>query len=117
MSSFEFNPFTGTFDIVGSGSGGGFSPDNFSYKKILPLEVKTIPENQQMLFSGDLMVEGTILVNGEIKDVTNFELEEYFYTLIELGKNVFVKANRLLLYKDNIMVHGNLLVYGLMAGV
>lgn len=115
--SFEFNPFTGTFDLVGAGGGGGFSPDNFSYKKILNSEIKTVPENQQMLFSGDIMVQGTLRVLGEIKEIRNAEPDNFFYTKIEAFEFVRVKLNRLLLYKSNLIVHGNLVVEGTLAGV
>ena len=111
--SFKFNPITGKLDLVGSPAQA--SPDNFSYKLIEVGESKTVPVNQQMLFDGNILVQGNLMVLGEIKEITKTDDEGFFYTTILLSENVKVRENRLLLYKDNIMVLGNLNVLGTLA--
>jgi hypothetical protein len=107
-----FNPLGDPFDFTG-----GDSAENFSHKFIPNGSSKEVPENQQMLFDGDLLVYGDLLVSGEIKEITDFGNDSFFYTKIISTENVTVNTNRLLLYKDNLMVDGNLLVYGTVAGV
>jgi hypothetical protein len=64
--SFKFNPITGQLDLVNASA-----PENFSYKKILVGESKAVPLNQQMLFDGDLLVQGDLskrLLRSTMKD-------------------------------------------------
>ena len=64
---FKFNPFTGNFDMVGDGGGGGSpSPDNFSYEKIIASVTVTIPLNQQMIVNQNIQVDGTLVANGTL---------------------------------------------------
>lgn len=114
--SITFNPFTGNFDFVGTSSGGG--ADNFSYKKVIEGQSIVVPENQQMLVDGDLNVFGDLMIRGEVKEITKRSDDNgFFFTKIKTHEFVTVKTDRLLLYKNNLMVQGNLKVLGDMAGV
>lgn len=62
--AYKFNPFTGTFDEVGTSGGGGSSPDNFSYEKVVA--TVTIPINQQMIVHQSFQVDGTLVLNGTL---------------------------------------------------
>jgi hypothetical protein len=56
------------------GANGNFiisSPDNFSYKTIPTGSTITIPVNQQMLHTGDLTIDGTLFINGEVSQVVD----------------------------------------------
>jgi len=66
--SVKFNPFTGTFDLIGSASA---SVDNFSYNVIASGVTVTIPLNQQMtVVGGNLELVGTLNIIGELAVVT-----------------------------------------------
>ena len=109
----KFNVFTGNLDLINrSSESAGPGSSNFSYKVIKSTESISVPENQQMLFSGDILVNGDLLVSGEIKEVTQYDNQSFFYTTILENENVEIGLNRLLLYKENLMVLGNLMVSG-----
>jgi hypothetical protein len=61
--SVKLNPFTGKFDLVGSG-GTSSSSDNFSYETIPLATTVTIPSNQQMIVHGGLTLLGTLVLDG-----------------------------------------------------
>lgn len=63
--SWDFNPFTGTFEQVGAG-GVSSSSDNFSYETIASGVTVTIPLYQQMMVADTIDVEGTLNVNGTL---------------------------------------------------
>lgn len=60
----KLNPITGKFDLV--------SKENFSYETIATGKTVTVPTNQQMLVYEELIVDGTLVLNGE---VVVFDLE------------------------------------------
>lgn len=55
---YKLNVFQGTLDLVGSSS------DNFSYEKITPVVVVTIPIYQQMIVHQNIEIDGTLIMNG-----------------------------------------------------
>ena len=61
--AFKFNPLTGQFDLVGSGTS---SPENFSYELIATGVTVTIPLYQQMIVHELLVIEGTLVVDGTL---------------------------------------------------
>ena len=64
--SVSFNPFTGTFDFVGTSSGGS-SADNFSYKTVALGITVEVPQYQQMIvMGGEIEVIGTLNIIGEV---------------------------------------------------
>ena len=101
-----FNPLSGKFDFVGDSGG------SFSLKVIAADEEIEIPENQQMLFHGDLMVEGNLMVSGEAFQVRQSEPESTFWTTVPVNKTIKIRQNRVLFYGTNFMVNGNLRVEG-----
>jgi len=111
MSGYKFNPFTGTFDIVGTG-GSGPGSQNFSYKEVGPLEDILIPEGQQMLVDGEMRVLGHLTVRGQVVDISDRGPEQFFYDLIPEGDVVMVEANRLLMFNGSLTVRGHLRVNG-----
>lgn len=109
--SWKFNPFTGNLDISGSGSSTP-QPPNFSYKLVDTGETIEIPLNQQMLVDGHTRVLGHLLVNGELRDISNRQPEKFFYYLIQPSEVVEIYTDRLLLYKRHLTVQGHIRVNG-----
>lgn len=68
MATFDFNPITGRLDLVGTG-GSTSTTQNFSYSRITTGNTVTIPEYQQMLFVGNLTIDGTLVIDGEAIEV------------------------------------------------
>lgn len=60
--SYKFNPFTGTFDLVGGSSGGGGQAPFF----IKSTETYTVEENRQVPFVKRIFIEdgGRIVLGG-----------------------------------------------------
>lgn len=112
---FKFNPLTGKLDISKSG-GDASSPNNYSHKTIEEGSLETIPDGQQMLFTGDLIVRGDLMVSGEAKEI-NCKEESFFFTTIKPQETIVVRPNRLLFYKTNLSVQGNIRVLGTVSGV
>lgn len=56
--AYEFNPFTGKFDIT--------RPDNFSYELVPLGSTVKIPVNQQMIVHDTLTVDGTLTTDGTL---------------------------------------------------
>lgn len=57
--SFKFNPFTGNLDYVSR-------ENNFSFDNI-PLDTAiVIPLNQQMIVYGNIVIVGTLEINGKL---------------------------------------------------
>lgn len=107
--SYKFNPIEGRLDLVGVG-GGDSSPDNFSYLDV-DLEV-TVPEGQQMLVSGHVVVGGHLIVLGDLVDISGRHTESFFYDEIGIDEVVEVKPKKLLLYHNHLSVLGVLRVNG-----
>lgn len=60
---YKFNPFTGTFDIAGSGgTADGFLP----YDYILVDTSVTIPQYRQMHVHQELTIEGELIIEGSL---------------------------------------------------
>lgn len=57
---------TGTVFDLTTGTGGTAATENFSYNKIKAGKTVTIPEDQQMIVAGDLIIEGTLINNGSL---------------------------------------------------
>lgn len=102
-----FNPFVSNFDFTGSGSGG-----NFSFILINEGDEQTIPENQQMLISHHLTVNGHLSVQGSLIDISARKTNKFFYDLITSSEVVEIEQNRLLEYNSHLTVHGHLRVNG-----
>jgi hypothetical protein len=64
--------------------------DNFSYKKVVSGSTVTIPINQQMIYSGDLVVDGDLIINGEIVQSID---TMYALALIVSGGKVDISAS------------------------
>jgi hypothetical protein len=108
--SWQFNPFTGTFDKVNDA--GAPDPENFSYKYVQSGQTLEIPEYQEMLLQSDLMVDGDLLVNGDIFQLPDQTFNSFFFTKIKSSESILIPEDRLMLFANNLMVDGNLLVYG-----
>jgi hypothetical protein len=54
-----------TIDAEDLFSGGG-GDENFSYKAIIVDKVVTVPENQQMVVSGGITIDGELILDGEL---------------------------------------------------
>jgi hypothetical protein len=106
--SVTFNPFTGRFDFVGAASA---ATPNFSYKEVPEGTSVNIPENQQMIFDGPLLVKGDLLVSGDAIDISGRGADGTCF-FNEVENNFTVPAKRLLLYKRNLLITGNLRVLG-----
>ncbi len=48
------------------GGGGGGGANNFSFKRVAPSVVVTIPADQQMLEYGGITIEGSLVIIGEL---------------------------------------------------
>jgi len=105
--AFKFNPLTGQLDIVGAGS---TSPDNFSYTLISSGASLEVPSGQLMIFTQDLMVEGNLIVSGDILDLDQKTFD--FWTNIPDTESVIVDPNRLMLFRSPFVVSGNIRVLG-----
>lgn len=70
------NPLTGKFDI--------FKPDNFSYSDIPEGSFVKIPENQQMIVSGDFNNNGELSLDGELVVFEVFDIQNPLYFINSL---------------------------------
>lgn len=107
----KFNPFTGNFDFVGTGSTGS-SVDNFSYKNIETGVTVEVPETQEMLLQSDIMVDGDLFSSGNVVQLQDWSKWAFFWDYIPVSESIRVPVNRLMLYMNPFMVDGNLMVEG-----
>jgi hypothetical protein len=104
--SIKFNPFTGNFDFVGGSSTTAI--DNFSYETIPDGITVTIPDGQQMLLKGNLNILGDLIIQGTLQFITDTQNQFPFYSKILSNEVVVVPPDRLLLYKDFLIIEGHL---------
>jgi len=107
VSRIDFNPFTGRFDLVGEGAGGG--NDNFSYTRIEDGSFVTIPENQQMLYSGDLYLLGDLYQYGGLFQVSDTRVSQV--SLVPENTVHQIYSNEVMFYK-NLRILGDLRIHG-----
>ena len=107
--SFKLNVFTGTFDLVNAAE----SPDdfNFSFKEISEGQTVTVPQGQQMLFSGPIKILGNLRVLGEIQDLSP-QPEFYGWRVIPIDKVVMIPSNRQMLFTSGMRVLGSIRIQG-----
>lgn len=112
---FKFNPLTGQLDLVNDTEGGA---RRFEVLKVEEGESITLPETDQMSFAQDIIVDGNLMIEGVVTQLSDIKLES-FYTTILQTEVVRVLSNRLLLYSesDNLIVDGVLMVDGSLRGV
>lgn len=94
--------------------------DNFSYKKILANQNKTIPSNQQMVVVGPFVNLGQINVLGEMALISGMEqtdLEDDYLPpyKIESGEVYTIKNNRLMFLPRSLINYGQLNNFGELA--
>lgn len=113
--SVTFNPFTGNFDFVGTGSP-STSADNFSYHTIPASSLITIPINQQMIVVDGLDVEGELIIDGMLV-VDNFVDENNFFPPynIAVGEVYKVPARKQFFSAVSLEIDGELQVEGILA--
>lgn len=109
--AFSFNPITGQLDLVGSSSGGA-SPDNFSYLSVADGETVEIPEGQQMLYDGSIVVDGTLDVSGEISEIVNYSDWSFGWNTIPADVSLYVQSFRDFLFSGTLTVEGSLTLDG-----
>ena len=109
MTKIAFNPLSGQFDLVGGGSGP--SANNFSYIRVPAGKSVVVPVNQQMLFIGPIVVDGTLRVLGEIRDVTPQE-SFYGWRVIPIDKVIVIPSNRQMLFTAGMRILGSIRVQG-----
>lgn len=104
-----YNPFSGTFDFVGGGSG-PTSADNFSYTKVETLV--TIPENQEMVVSSPIVVDGTLEVTGKVTELVEWSDWSFSWNRIPSGKTIRVPIERDMLVFPGLKIDGVLALDG-----
>jgi hypothetical protein len=65
---FKFNPFTGQLDFYQSSSESTF--ENAAFYDIIEVgDEIVVPENKFLMFSGSLILEGDLEINGKLVEV------------------------------------------------
>jgi len=64
---------------------GGVNPNNYSLIDVP--DNQTIPAGQQMLFVGDIVVDGQLIVEGQIVDATPYDGNDILAALTEIAPN------------------------------
>lgn len=108
--SIRFNPFTNTFDFVGTG--GSSSPDNFSYQRIETGETVTIPTNQEMIVDGPVTLDGTLVVDGVVTEQVDYSLWSFGWNTIQANVSIRIPTERDLLFCSPLIIDGVLTVDG-----
>jgi hypothetical protein len=109
--SFKFNPFTGTLDIAGSSSA-PVATKNFSYLFIPTGQTIRVAEGQQMVFDGDLVVDGTLEIDGQILQLVDYSFWAYSWNLIPVDVSLLVPTFRDMLVVPGLIVDGVLTIDG-----
>ena len=103
-------------DQLAAGGGGGGSDENFSYTNIIAATVTTVKENQQMLYKGDLTVDGDLYVYGEIAQVIDDCYQCMTPSYIPPTESFRIPINRVAFFRD-ITIDGFIRVEGDLIGV
>jgi hypothetical protein len=109
--SFKFNPLTGQLDIAGKGSVIN-KADNFSLKIILSGSKKTIPATQQMLLNGTIEIDGDLVIDGSLVEISD-EVGPLPHELVPPHQNVLIQRFQVLpFFTAPFLVDGNLTIDG-----
>ena len=108
----QFNPFTGTLDIVGTDEATA-TLENFSLKKIQTGESKTVPSTQEMLLKSLMTVNGILHINGTVRFIKDNCNQMAFFNKINVDEVVFVPQNRSMMFKRVLTVNGILRTQGM----
>jgi hypothetical protein len=102
--TFKFNPITGNLDLDTK------EPDNYSKKEIN--EAQEIPENQLMLYSGDIYINEALELNGEIEEIVDYSDWSFGWNNIPLLKCIRIPSTRDLLFCAFLEINGTLSIEG-----
>jgi hypothetical protein len=102
-------------DEVSTGSSPG--SENFSIIKIESTETKTIPTNQQMLYSGNLDIEGSLIINGKIEEILDYSSFGFSWNFIPNNLSLKIPTNRDLIFVSPFIIDGQLIIDGRMIEV
>ena len=105
--SFEFNPFTGKFDIVSSGSG-TTTPDNFSIKKVI--STTAIPSNQEMIVT-DIEIDAEFDVEGQVV-IDPIETPQDNFAYSEITKRVNIPEHQQMIVDADLIIENELQIDG-----
>ena len=84
---------------------------NFSVVKVLEGETVVVPENQQMLYIGDISIAGDLLINGDIRQITNTYYDSFSLGTVEENECIVIPENKVLFYR-NLRVLGDIRLLG-----
>jgi hypothetical protein len=111
--AYIFNPLLRIgLDITGDGGGGSVSPENFSYFYITEGSVVNIPDNQEMLNASDLVIDGTLELDGNISQEVDYSLWAFGWNKIKDTLTLRVKNDRDLLFSSTLTIDGTLALDG-----
>jgi len=90
----------------------GESDDNFSHRVISDGQTVLIKTGQQMLLVGNLIVEGTFIVDGQMIDDEFVDEENFSHKRIFENRKVKVPSGQQMIVDGNMIVEGSLILEG-----